>query len=69
MPSHRHLGYGDDMDAQLIAAFVDSVRRKTAHPTLAQGIDGLKALEIALAAYQSAKSHRPVKVSGLLTTD
>ncbi len=65
-PSYRHLAYGDDMDAQLIAAFVDSVRQETPHPMLAQGIDGLKALEIALAAYQSANSHRPVKVSDLL---
>ncbi len=67
-PSYRHLGYGEDMDAQLIGAFVDSVSRKLAHPTLAQGSDGLKALEIALAAYQSANSHRPVKVDGFLAS-
>ncbi|WP_410515074.1 Gfo/Idh/MocA family oxidoreductase [Paenibacillus sp. BR2-3] len=53
--------WGDNMDLELIRDFVSSVREgaKTATVT---GEDGLRALEVALAAYRSAEDHRPAAV-------
>jgi UDP-N-acetylglucosamine 3-dehydrogenase len=64
-PSHRYLGYGDDMDGGLMAAFLEAVGSGQPNPRLAQGLDGLKALEVALAAYASHDQHRAVRVAEL----
>ncbi|NLG80393.1 MAG: Gfo/Idh/MocA family oxidoreductase [Firmicutes bacterium] len=56
---YRH--WGDDMDLALVKDFVQAVRDGTA--PAASGIDGMRALEIALAAYESARSARPVELS------
>ena len=53
-------GYGSDMDRGLIADFIDMVRSGR-HPSIT-GEDGLAAMEVALAAYASARSRQPVKL-------
>jgi predicted dehydrogenase len=54
----RWVNFGSDMDAGLIADFVDMIR--TGRAPSVTGIDGLKALEVALAAYASALKGAPV---------
>jgi predicted dehydrogenase len=53
--------WGDDMDTLLIADFIESVRagKKIASVT---GEDGLRALEVAMGAYESAKTRQPVRL-------
>lgn len=45
-------------DPALVQAFVDAIRNDTAPPVT--GEDGLRALEVALCAYESARRHEPV---------
>ncbi|RDW21425.1 gfo/Idh/MocA family oxidoreductase [Oceanobacillus arenosus] len=53
--------WGDDMDKALVEDFITSVREgKTPSIT---GEDGLKALSVAIAAYESSKKQEPVKVN------
>lgn len=52
--------WGDDMDDALIRDFVKNVTEKTA-PSIA-GTDGLRTLEVALAAYRSAEKKQPVSI-------
>ncbi|MFC4810793.1 Gfo/Idh/MocA family protein [Paenibacillus sp. GCM10023250] len=52
--------WGSDMDAGLVASFVDSVR--TGRPVAVTGEDGLEAVRVALAAYESAARRQPVKI-------
>lgn len=52
--------YGDDMDQQLVADFVQTVLDHE-EPSIT-GEDGLRAIEVALAAYESAEKKRPVKL-------
>jgi predicted dehydrogenase len=52
--------WGDNMDFGLVNDFVASVRREK--PFQIKGEDGLKALEVAIAAYESAKTKSPVKI-------
>jgi len=52
--------WGDNMDLGLVDDFVASV--KGDKPFQIKGEDGLKALEVALAAYESAKINAPVKI-------
>ncbi|MGG4452405.1 Gfo/Idh/MocA family protein [Brevibacillus porteri] len=54
----KWVNWGDDMDSQLVKDFVTSVREKKA-PSIT-GEDGLRAVEVALAAYQSAEQKQPV---------
>jgi predicted dehydrogenase len=54
------VGWGGDMDAGLIADFVAMIRERRA-PSIT-GRDGLKALEVALAAYQSAATGAVVRL-------
>ncbi len=65
-PNHQHVGFGESMDARLIGAFISSLTDKSPHPLLARGIDGLRALEVALAAYRSHKSQQSVPIEHLL---
>ncbi len=57
---YKYRYWGDDMNAALIRDFVTNAAEAT--PPAVSGYDGLKALEVALAAYQSAKYHTPVKI-------
>ncbi len=61
-PGHRHLGYGEDMDALLLAAFVEAVRTGHAPEALAGGRDGFRAAAVSWAAYRSLRTGRVEKV-------
>ncbi|MFC0472545.1 Gfo/Idh/MocA family protein [Halalkalibacter kiskunsagensis] len=50
--------WGDNMDSALVADFISSVRQGKS-PSIT-GEDGLKALEVAVAAYESSKQKEPV---------
>ena len=52
-------GWGSNIDTGLIADFVKLTAGEAA-PLLATGHDGLKALEVALAAYRSSKDRAPI---------
>ena len=53
-------GWGSNMDAGLVADFVEMIRED--RPPSITGYDGLKALEIALAAYESARIGKPIAI-------
>lgn len=53
---------GLDVDRAMIAHFIRCVRAGENLFPAASGKDGLRALEIALAAYRSAESHQPVQL-------
>ncbi|AXI10452.1 gfo/Idh/MocA family oxidoreductase [Oceanobacillus zhaokaii] len=53
--------WGDNMDMGLVEDFITSVRTGKA-PSIT-GEDGLKALAVAIAAYESSKKQEPVKVN------
>ncbi len=55
------MGWGSDMDYGLITDFVDMVR--TSRQPFITGQDGLRALQVALAAYASAQSGKPITIS------
>lgn len=50
----RLVGFGDDPDAAMVEAFVSSVLAGDVLDPCATGVDGLRALEVALAGYSSA---------------
>jgi len=54
-------GWGSNIDAGLIADFVKLAAGEDV-PRIATGVDGLRALEVALAAYRSAEAGEPVGV-------
>lgn len=56
----RLLGWGDDLTARMVADFVDAIL--AGRPVPIDGEDGLRALEVAIAAYGSAKLGRPLIV-------
>jgi UDP-N-acetylglucosamine 3-dehydrogenase len=55
-----HTNWGDDMDSELVGDFVASVRERKA-PSVT-GEDGMRAVEVARAAYQSAETKYPVTI-------
>ena len=57
--------WGDNMDLGLIKDFVDSVANDK--PFQITGEDGLRALEVAVAAYKSAGMNTPVRISDVRT--
>jgi predicted dehydrogenase len=60
---HRGLrlaGFADDAYLALVEAFARSVASGQPVDPCATGVDGLRALEIALAGYRSAEAHTPV---------
>jgi predicted dehydrogenase len=58
---YRHEFWGDSMDVGLIADFIDCIRRDRT-PSIT-GEDGLRAVEVAWAAYESAASGKPIRLS------
>ncbi|MBV6682240.1 Gfo/Idh/MocA family oxidoreductase [Bacillus sp. JRC01] len=54
----QHVFVGEDMDEALIRDFVDCIR-KGRKPSIT-GVDGLKAVEVAMAAYRSSEAKRAV---------
>ncbi|WP_066190634.1 Gfo/Idh/MocA family protein [Gracilibacillus timonensis] len=56
----KHIAFGNDMNYGLIKDFVECVKQNR-KPSIT-GYDGLKALEVALAAYQSNKYNESVKI-------
>ena len=56
----RSIGFGADADQAMIEAFVASIRAGSVVDPCADGTDGLRALEVALAGYESANRRRMV---------
>jgi predicted dehydrogenase len=48
-------------DSEMVRGFVEAIRNDT--PTAPSGVDGLRAVEVTLAAYASARAGKPVPVS------
>ena len=59
----RLLGWGDDLTRRMVADFADAVL--AGRPVPISGEDGLRALEVAIAAYRSAETKRPVAIADL----
>lgn len=57
----RAVGWGDDLTRAMVAGFADAIL--AGRPVPVAGEDGLRALEVALAAYRSAQERRPVEIS------
>ena len=57
----RLIAWGDDLTARMIGDFVDAIVAK--RPVPIDGEAGLRALEVAIAAYRSAELRRPVDVA------
>jgi len=53
--------WGDNIDLALVASFVRSIAEDT--PAEVTGEDGARAVAVALAAYESAKTGKPVEIS------
>nr|WP_248930937.1 Gfo/Idh/MocA family oxidoreductase [Paenibacillus hamazuiensis] len=58
--THRYIGWGDNSNAALVEEFVASIREN--RDTAITGLDGLRAAEVAWAAYESARSNDVVQV-------
>lgn len=59
----RLVGWGDDLNARLVGGFADAILAGREVPVT--GADGLRALEVAIAAYRSAEAGRPVAIADL----
>jgi predicted dehydrogenase len=59
----RLVGWGDDLTARMVGDFVDAIL--AGRPVPVSGEDGLRALEVALAAYRSSAAKRPVAIADL----
>lgn len=57
------VGWGDDLNAVMVAGFVDAILE--GRPVPITGDDGLRALEVAMSAYRSAELGRPVAIAEL----
>jgi len=55
------VGWGDDLNALMVGGFVDAIR--AGRPVPISGEDGLRSLEVVVAAYRSAELGRPVAIS------
>jgi predicted dehydrogenase len=51
---------GEDMNALMLADFLRGVAE--GEPSGASGLDGLRTLEVVLAAYRSGEDHEPKKI-------
>lgn len=54
------LGWGSNMDLLMVKSFISSIKENK--PVEVTGYDGLKAMEVALAAYRSIELKEPVKL-------
>ena len=59
----RMVGWGDDLTARMIADFANAILAD--RPVPIDGAAGLRALEVAIAAYRSSEARRPVDISEL----
>jgi predicted dehydrogenase len=59
----RLASFADDADAAMIDAFADSIRAGEHLDPCATGVDGVRALEVALAGYASAEAAQPVTLT------
>jgi UDP-N-acetylglucosamine 3-dehydrogenase len=57
----RLVGWGDDLTARMIGDFVDAIL--AGRPVPIDGEDGLRALEVAIAAYRSSDRRLPVAIA------
>lgn len=57
----RHEPWGEDLTLRMIAGFVDAILED--RPVPISGEDGLRALEVAIAAYRSSELGRPVEIA------
>jgi predicted dehydrogenase len=57
------LGWGDDLTARMVGDFVDAILAGRDVPI--SGDDGLRALEVAIAAYRSAETRRPIAIADI----
>jgi predicted dehydrogenase len=63
-PSHVFVPWAEGGDLPMIRGFVDAIRNDTDPPVT--GEDGLRAMEVALCAYESAKRREPVACPDVL---
>jgi len=59
----RLVTWGDDLNRLMVAGFVDAIL--AGRPVPISGEDGLRALEVAIAAYRSSDERRPVAIADL----
>lgn len=59
--THSGFNMGEDLDQLMVQEFTDAVHQK--REPLVTGEDGLKAVEVAMAAYKSAETGTPVKIN------
>jgi predicted dehydrogenase len=57
----RLVGWGDDLTARMVAGFVEAIL--AGRPVPIDGVDGLRALEVVIAAYRSSELGRPVAIA------
>lgn len=57
----RLVPWGDDLTRAMVGGFADAIL--AGRPVPVTGEDGLRALEVALAAYRSAQERRPVRIA------
>jgi predicted dehydrogenase len=57
-PRHVFLPWGEDPDQALLLSFIAAARDR--RPAQVTGVDGLRALEVARCAYESARLNMPV---------
>ncbi|MEA2661774.1 MAG: UDP-N-acetylglucosamine 3-dehydrogenase [Chloroflexota bacterium] len=57
----RLVGWGDDLNALMVGGFVDAIL--AGRPVPITGTDGLRSLEVVIAAYRSAELGRPVAIA------
>lgn len=57
----RAVPWGDELTGAMVGAFADAIL--AGRPVPVAGEDGLRALEVALAAYRSASERRPVEIA------
>lgn len=59
----RLVGWGDDLTLRMVAGFVAAIIAD--RPVPVDGEDGLRALEVAIAAYRSSEAGRPVTIADI----